>query len=430
MTARVVVIHRYFWPDSAPYASILRSIADRWAEGGDDVHVLTAKSSYSSATQARPASEMLGRLTVQRLPVVDERRVRVGRLVNFVLFPMLCALRVMFGPRPDLVMCSTAPQVVLGRLVSWAARVRKAAFIYHCMDLQPEIGRLSGDFANPAIYRLLARLDRATMRDAAAIVVLSEDMRKSVLRRDPALDRSIVVLNNFALPDYENPSVPAELVVPPPADGTLRLVFTGNLGRFQRLEEVICGLAPVSRPVELVFMGEGRAEPAIRAAVADLPGDSMLTVRMVPQGSLRQAKALMRSAHVGLVSLMPGVVRFAYPSKTVTYLTEGLPVLTYCETDSELASMTTAKRVGWAADNPKQLCAAVEAAGQAMLDNPNPQAAERRRERTRVIADSQFGAQAALRHWQQLHDDLLHGSSPSTSRPASAANLRRSRTDG
>ena len=74
--------------------------------------------------------------------------------------------------------------------------------VYHCMDLHPEIGRLSGEFANPVAYRILARLDAATMRRATAVVVLSEDMARSVARRDPALADKVVVLNNFALPQF------------------------------------------------------------------------------------------------------------------------------------------------------------------------------------------------------------------------------------
>jgi glycosyltransferase involved in cell wall biosynthesis len=45
----------------------------------------------------------------------------------------------------------------------------------------------------------------------------------------------------------------------------------------------------------------------------------------------------MREADLGLVSLVPGVIAYAYPSKTATYLSEGLPVLAAVEPDSGLA---------------------------------------------------------------------------------------------
>ncbi len=96
------------------------------------------------------------------------------------------AWHVLRAPRYDVVMCSTVPPVLLGMATSLAARRRGARFVYHCMDVHPEIGELSGDFALPGLARVLARIDLATCRRAALIVVLSQDMRSALLRRDPA----------------------------------------------------------------------------------------------------------------------------------------------------------------------------------------------------------------------------------------------------
>src|SRR4029079_18852828 len=125
------------------------------------------------------------------------------------------------------------PPVVLGAAVSWAARRRGARFVYHCMDLHPEIGVLSGQFSNPIVRKVLTLLDRGACRRAAVVVVLSGDMRASLLRRDPGLAGRIVVLNNFELPDFDAAESTSPLA---PDPDRLRIVFTGNIGRFPRLD--------------------------------------------------------------------------------------------------------------------------------------------------------------------------------------------------
>lgn len=335
---RILAVHRYFWPDTPPYASFLRLIGGRWVADGHQVEILTAQPSYTSAHDVgpRPRSEMVDQLSVSRVPVVPEGGRLPGQLINLVVFPAQVAARILFGPHRDVVMCSTAPQVTLGFAVSLAAKQRRTSFIYHCMDLHPEIGRLSGEFANPLAYSVLAAMDRATMRRAARIVVLSEDMRAAVIKRDPSLTSKIEILNNFALPDFE---VEESSPLADPPEGTLRIVFTGNLGRYQGLESVIDALRllPPGLPVEMVFMGEGKAKHDLVAAAAGIGHRPDVDVWFLPHGSPASARALMRTAHLGLVSLAPEVVKYAYPSKTATYAVEGLPLLVACEQDSELA---------------------------------------------------------------------------------------------
>ena len=154
---RVLAIHRYYWPDSPPYASLLRVIAEHWSSAGHDVRVLTSQPSYKpeQGLAAAPTEETIGGVVVRRIGMKPDRSGRGRKLLNLVRFPVLVFLRVLLGPRQDVVMCSTAPPVVLGALVAWAARLRGARFVYHCMDLHPEIGALSGEFRNPVLFRLL-----------------------------------------------------------------------------------------------------------------------------------------------------------------------------------------------------------------------------------------------------------------------------------
>lgn len=395
---RIIAIHRYFWPDSPPYASFLRQIAARWVKDGHAVEVLSGQPSYASGQERSPATESLDGFRIRRLPVLRDRAGGWRQLLNLVVFPLVVALRILTSRRADVIMCSTVPQVTLGWAVSLAARARGAAFIYHCMDLHPEIGRISGEFRNPFVYRVLAQLDLATMRRARRVVVLSEDMRRSVLDRDAALADRVVVLNNWALPDFSEPE-PEPLGEPVP--GVLRLVFAGNLGRFQGLERMVTALADLPEEVrlEMVFMGEGRAKPDVEAAAARI-GHPGVDVVFLPHGSPSAAKSLMSTAHLGLVTLVPDVVKYAYPSKTATYTTEGLPLLVLCEQDSQLASAVRERGLGWsvaAGDTPALVEALTDASARLA-------ATGLRAERAAVgrFAGEAFDESDILQRWSEL----------------------------
>lgn len=401
---RVTAIHRYFWPDSPPYASFLRQIASQWVHDGHQVEVLTSQPSYASDGEQRPRAESLDDVRIRRLPVLRDRAGGWKQLANLVAFPLSVALRLVVSRRQDVVMCSTVPQVTLGLAVATAARIRRTPFIYHCMDLHPEIGRISGEFAHPLVYRVLSWIDLATMRRAARVVVLSEDMRRSVIERDADLADKVVILNNWALPDFEEPQ-PAPLSEPRP--GVLRVVFAGNLGRFQGLERVVEALAdlPEGTRVEVVFMGEGRAKGDIEAAADALAGHSGVDVVFVPQGPASAAKALMSTAHLGLVTLVPDVVRYAYPSKTATYATEGLPLLVVCEQDSELSQRVRDNGLGWstsATDRRGLVQALVEAADELATDG-----FAARRQAVSEYAEDAFGQNQALDRWSTLLTEIV-----------------------
>jgi glycosyltransferase involved in cell wall biosynthesis len=395
---RILAIHRYYWPDAPPYASLLRAIVARWTDSGHEVDVLTSQPSYKPelANERRPRQEQVDAATVRRVAMRPDRSGRGRRVLNLVRFPALVAWRILRGPGYDVVMCSTAPPVLLGAAVSWAAHRRGATFVYHCMDVHPEIGAISGEFANPWVRRVLLALDRAACRRAAAVVVLSGDMRDALLRRDPALADRIVVINNFDLPDFDAASAPAPVAAAP---DRLRVVFTGNIGRFQALEPIVGAVLDGDGldDVELVLMGEGGAKADLARRVDAAPADRRGRVHLLPHGTPAEARALAETADLGLVSLTPGVISYAYPSKTATYLAASLPVLLAVDAGSELARTVADEGIG-----------AVLPADPAGIRDVLADLASRRddlaamRVRAREVWAKEFSAEETLPRWDGL----------------------------
>lgn len=341
---RITIVYRYFWPDTPPYAAMLRDISRWLAEAGHDVEVLTAQPAYKPelGIPRQPALESVDGVTIRRLPLLRENGGRITKALNAALFVAQAMLRLLRGDKPDIVWTATMPPVLQAFVMMTAAKLRLSGFLYHMQDIYPEVGIAGGVLANGPASRLLRWLDTRTLNRTDVNVVLSEDM-KHVIEERGASPRQIRVINNYAWGRPARSQRPVSR-----AKGPARFVFAGNLGRFQNLEDLVEAFALVpSELAELHFMGTGRARSSLVAMVERM---GLPHVRFHDHRPDDEALEFMQSCDVGIVSLTPGIYRYAYPSKTWTYMAAGLTMLAIVERDSELAKMITGRQMGSVAE--------------------------------------------------------------------------------
>lgn len=330
---KILLTHRYFWPDTAPYGLILRQLGEELSDAGHEVKVFTSKPSYGKDLPDAPSRAQLGRLTLRRIRVLpDPRHMPLIRVLNMLHYCVALFVHALFS-RSDIITAGTFPPVLAGWSASLAAKATGARFIYHVQDIHPELSQFSGVGLGRGLPRRFLRwLDNQTLRRADAIVVLSEDMADTLRARELSQLPIIVVKNPPLQADCESIAPPVELVKP---DGTVRVIFAGNIGRFQNLQLLAEGVAECfdAHPeLELMFLGDGVALPELKARWGGHP-----QVRFAPFLPFEQARTVIAEADIGLVSLSPGLYRVAYPSKLSTYLDLGLTVLALIEPESQLA---------------------------------------------------------------------------------------------
>jgi glycosyltransferase involved in cell wall biosynthesis len=397
---RALLIHRYFWPDTPPYAHMLRRIAAALATE-HEVTVLSTQPSYKPEVEiaAQPGSERLDGFSVRRMRLLPERsRGSPVRALNALLFALRVFAHVVTRGRYDVVMISTSPPIVAGLAAGLAARLRGASFVYHCQDLHPEVALHSRLLRRGLVYRLLLWLDSGNCRRASKVVVLSDDMKMTLRERGIAVDGRIEVVNNFALNGDSEPAVPEELEKSP---GTFRIMFAGNIGRFQRLEQLI-DIAQVlshDRRVEFVFLGDGAAKKQLMTQAEAMLGSTVKFVGHVPIDVVGQA---LSTADLCVVSLSPEIYRVAYPSKTMSYLCAGKPLLVFVEENSELARLVQAEAVGVVASGKS--AATVAEAILELMDHPEQLRAMSRR--AGQLGQRKFADRAVLPRWQNLFREV------------------------
>ena len=114
------------------------------------------------------------------------------------------------------------------------------------------------------------------------------------------------------------------------------------------------------------------------------------------------ATFLAAQGDLGVVSLAPGVIRAAYPSKTLSYLRQGTPILALVEGDSELAATVREERIGVQVEpgDVDGLVAAIRkiTADASLLDGAS--------ERARQLYERSFSTEVRLAQWSALFEEL------------------------
>jgi len=345
---KVLAIHRFYWPDTPPYASILRTIVRRWVEDGHEVDVLSSQPSYKAGliNKKQESCDLVDGARVIRLGLPAEAGKPIVRMVNALRLGFTILWMAVIKNSYDVIMVSTSPPVLAGWFTALASKLSGARFVYHCMDIHPEIGRISGEFRNRWVFSLLLRLDNWACTQANPVVVLSDDMSAALSVRSNSCLPITKVINNFGLPseDVDAESLPFLW----PRD-TFVILFAGNIGRFQGLDFLVEAMAKLSHrdDICLIMMGEGTEKERLQHKV----NSGGANVTFVGHHSVGVAKLAMKQASVGFVSLIPELYRYAYPSKTMTYTVQGCPVLVAAEPDSCLVMDVVENEVGISVNN-------------------------------------------------------------------------------
>jgi glycosyltransferase involved in cell wall biosynthesis len=345
---RILAIYRHYWPDSTPYARILRSLLEHLAAAGHQTAVFTGQPGYNGVRQLQqPWRETLNAVDVHRVFLLPERKNRrFARALNWIYFLVRAVLHAAMGRRYDLIIANSHPPILMGCALRLIRALRRTPYIYHCQDMHPESAAAAGDLGRGKMHRLLLRWDTTTCHEAERVVVLSEDMADSLARRGLS-SANVSIINNppLRIESTARPKLPTPLNEP---TKYVRFLFAGNLGRFQGLERAIAaaGLVAGRAEFQLIFMGEGDAKRTLIAQAGDLVNRRIF---FVPRQPVETAVAAMRICDYGIVSLLPDVYRYAYPSKSMTYLSAGCPLLALIERESELAKSIGKYDLGYVA---------------------------------------------------------------------------------
>jgi colanic acid biosynthesis glycosyl transferase WcaI len=334
----IALINQFYPPAQAPTGLLLADLAGALAAGGHAVTVLASAGRYGR--DVLPTGDAPG-VRVQRVgPARRHGRHAVVKWYDYAAFSRrarhaLKALR----PVPDVVVCLTTPPF-LGRMAQNA--VAAPVFVW-CMDLYPEALLAAGWFSaqNP-VYRWLHRQGRRERAGAAGVITLAADMTARVREsaaRAKVLEVPVWSRLDASAADFRE--VQAYRRAQGWADDECVLLYSGNMGRAHRIEEIAALAACLDRAhFRFVFCGEG----PMRRRWQEQLGDRAEWRAPISDAALVPH---LRAADVHLVTQQKGWKGVVVPSKFQAACAMGRPVIFAGPADAAVADWIRDADAGW-----------------------------------------------------------------------------------
>jgi glycosyltransferase involved in cell wall biosynthesis len=263
-----------------------------------------------------------------------DRRRTLGRVVNYVSYLLLGALRALVARRPDVVIAGSDPPLAI-----WVGilAARGAPVVYSLRDLHPDAAIASGRIRRGWLARSWERLHAAALRQAQLVVCLSPRMADRVVAKGVADDRVIVVPDGAARPSgHPDPRVVAELR----SGADFVALHAGNLGVAGAWETLGRAQRLVPEGIRFALVGEGcRADDSRR-----------LGLRIRPFRPAQELPSVMEAGDVQIVTLRRGLEGLVVPSKVYTALAHGRPILAVVPEESDVADLLLTWGCGVIAD--------------------------------------------------------------------------------
>ena len=219
------------------------------------------------------------------------------------------------------------------------------------MDLNPEISLLTKDLKNKLFYKLLLSLDNFSCKTANPVLVHSEDMLKTLENREDGKKYKIKILNNFATEsDLDNKFKIINKKKISTQKKKLTLIYAGNIGRFQDFDIFInaFNLLPRNHDINFLIIGDGVKKLDLKNKLKR----KGCNIKIFDYMPAHKVKSIINKADLGIVTLVNNMHKYAYPSKLLTYLQLGVPILTNTNINCDITKDIVSSNCGfWISKN-------------------------------------------------------------------------------
>ncbi|MBD8043091.1 glycosyltransferase [Arthrobacter sp. Sa2BUA2] len=330
---------------------------------------------------------------------------------------------------PECIVACNVPLLALEQFRRAAARRNQPWLLWH-QDLfsnaiSEELARrLPAPLAGSG-SALVRRIEAGIVRSASQAVVIGEEFRLAYRRWGLDTGHVTVIPNWAPLAEIvPRPRGNAWAAVHLPGEPELRLLYAGTLGRKHNpllLADLLRSALAAGLPARLIVASEGEGIEMLRA---DLMQDPDLPVTLLPFQPAADLPDMLGSADVLVTILEPGASRFSIPSKVMSSLAAGRPILGLMPEDNPAAADILEAK-GYVGP-PTEFGVAGAVAWLRNLTR-DPSAAQELGARGRELAESRFGIVPIADRFEEVLRRALPETDPVPGRRPRPAHARTTR---
>lgn len=365
---RLLVIGINYAPEKTSVAPFTTGLCEHLASQGHKITVITAFPYYPEwrVWDAYHGSlfrrELVNGVKVYRVAhyVPSKPSSLKQRLAYDISFTITSFIVALFIGKCDAIYCSSPPPTI-----PFAAyvlgKIKRAPHYVKLTDLASDAALATGIMKPGFLIRVARAFESFTYRKAQAVICLCRGFIDRLKQR--GVDENKLLL----ISDWAD----TERIYPCHADGLFRttngltkdkflVIHTGNMGKKQCLINAVeaAALTRFDTNLEWLLVGQGEERAYLEREIARRELTNIRVLPLQPAGTLRQVYS---DADLLLLSQSAAIEDAVIPSKLLTYMAAGRPVIAAVSEKSESARQVNHAACGIVVppENPQALAAAV-----------------------------------------------------------------------
>ncbi len=333
---KIAIVSRSFWPVNPAIGEALLLLSESLSEEAQPLVITQVnKGFFKTVKQA----ERGGGVDFSTLPTLtDSSSHMMLRVSELLLFTGFTFSSLVFH-RPDKVYVATNPPVFTPLAVRWYCKIFNKSYVYHLQDIHPEIMSIATR-KNNIVTKIIAAIDTKTITEASKVITLTEQMKSYIVKR---------VNKPIPITLLSNPSVQAS-----DQNNNIEIerkkgfVYCGNAGRLQRIPLLVESIERYIKEggkLPFVFAGGGIHSDAIQQLE-----NKFENVRYLGVLPAVEAANLLRQYSFGLMPIDDEVTKYAFPSKSSSYIFSGCQIIAICGKNTSVYDWVNNNELGYVAE--------------------------------------------------------------------------------
>lgn len=326
----LIIINRGFWPVYPVLGEGLLRLAEVLASSKKVGVIFQGKKKFKNYLKIANRGE--GVSFFRTWAGSDSSSNILIRILDSVFFMFNVIIYLIFT-RPKNIYISTDPPILIPFIVALYSKYFNSKFIYHIQDIHPEASNVVLKL-NSLLFNLVKKIDIYSMKRADIIITLTSEMKSEIIQRSNTSTK-ILLIQNPSVPFKSNPQNKKKIK---------GFSFTGNLGRLQMVPFIVDSIKSYLKQggnLEFSFAGGGIFSKYVCES-------SKLYPKIKYEGivSANEAAQLSSKYEWALLPIEDKITRYAFPSKTSSYVLSGSKILAICGHNTNVSKWVEFHKLG------------------------------------------------------------------------------------
>jgi len=322
----ILFLCQFFYPEYISSAMLPYDTVQALNRAGFTVDVMCGYPFEYAEGGNVPIKECIDGIEIHRVKYIQmDRKGFLGRLVNYFSLTFMMFLRLAkLASYRCVVVYSNPP--ILPWIASWARVLFGTKLVFVSYDLYPEVATRTGTLREGNfICRLMNHINKCVFRRADRVVALSHEMKDYIAQNRPISADKIAVIPNWYEDRFTQSSL-AENGFRETVKGRFTVSYFGNMGTAQDMDTILGAIRILKEDPNIFFLfaGHGNKMEKLKQIAAQEGIENIVIQDFLHGQAFRDALAISDCA---LVSLAKGVTGLCVPSKTYSYMMQGIPLL-------------------------------------------------------------------------------------------------------